>query len=97
MATSPSKITGSLATLVTAYESTIDAVMASEYDGGAVFETAITGTVITGSAVIGELRRRYMTEGQQNLRWTDVLILAGDGFTTIKMRNRNFPFSRKGS
>lgn len=71
--------------------------MASEYDGGAIFETTISGTQITGSAVIGELRRRYMTAGQRKFRWTEVRIVTVDGGTTILMRNRNFPFARNGS
>jgi len=84
-------------TLINNYETTIDAAMASEYGGGGIYETSLSGTLITGSVVIGELRRRYMTEPGQNkrFRWTYVSIVVGDGFTAIKMRNANYPYVRR--
>lgn len=94
MATPSSAITGSLLALIEDYETVIDDLMASEYDGGAVFESQLSGTMITGSVVIGELRRRYMTAGSRNYRWTEVSILPGDNTTSILMRNRNFPYVR---
>jgi hypothetical protein len=95
MATPSNYITGSLLELIDEYEVVIDEDMALNYDGGAIYETNLSGTVITGSVVIGELRRRYMVAGDaSDFRWTDVQIIAGDGTTFIKMRNRNFPYVR---
>ena len=94
MATPSMNITGSLLEAINEYEILIDNEMSSSYDGGAIFESNLSGTVISGSLAIGELRRRYMTAGSLSYRWTDVQIVPGDGFTFIKMRNRNFPYSR---